>query len=347
MIQLGALVFDMDGVLVDVSESYRDATCQTVRLYLETGLGLDRRAGDWVSRDQVAAFKLAGGFNNDWDLTAAILMYYLANLEAGSLAPTKPERPVDVLAYLGKAGSHIHSTLDESALKEGLVFFASQVGQAGGGLDAARRRLGDRNDHLLFASGDPRATNLVKRIFEEVYLGEEQFRAEYGETPLVARGEGLQRRERLIAGKETLDALGKHVALGIATGRPRRQALAALERFRILDLFRSMLTLEDVVAEEKRQFQSTGKTVRLSKPDPYALWQAARRLAPDLARFAYVGDTPDDVRAANAAKSAIDYISIGCLASARDPEELRREFERAGADVIIRHPDELLDWVEK
>ena len=63
-----AVVLDIDGVLVDVADSYRRAIVDTVqRVYGET---LDRAA--------IQPFKDAGGFNNDWLVTDAIALYILA-----------------------------------------------------------------------------------------------------------------------------------------------------------------------------------------------------------------------------------------------------------------------------
>ena len=59
-----ALLFDMDGVLVDVSASYRRAVRETVRRFSGSGIG-DRAIQDYKDR---------GGLNNDWDLTLAALM---------------------------------------------------------------------------------------------------------------------------------------------------------------------------------------------------------------------------------------------------------------------------------
>ena len=63
-----AVVLDIDGVLVDVADSYRRAVVDTVqRVYGQT---LDRAA--------IQPFKDAGGFNNDWLVTDAIALYVLA-----------------------------------------------------------------------------------------------------------------------------------------------------------------------------------------------------------------------------------------------------------------------------
>ena len=58
-----ALLFDMDGVLVDVSASYRRAIIRTASRFLGTS----------VSPAEVDRLKLQPGMNNDWDATAALL----------------------------------------------------------------------------------------------------------------------------------------------------------------------------------------------------------------------------------------------------------------------------------
>lgn len=60
------VLFDMDGVLVDVSSSYRLAVKQTVEFFL----------GHGISLSQIQEYKNKGGFNNDWDLTQEILKDY-------------------------------------------------------------------------------------------------------------------------------------------------------------------------------------------------------------------------------------------------------------------------------
>ena len=57
------IVFDMDGVLVDVSESYREAIVQTVRHF----------TGAEITRAQIQEYKNQGGFNDDWKLSHHIV----------------------------------------------------------------------------------------------------------------------------------------------------------------------------------------------------------------------------------------------------------------------------------
>ncbi len=63
MVAADLLVFDMDGVLVDVAESYRETIVQTVRHF----------SGRDISRDLIQDYKNQGGWNNDWALSQRIL----------------------------------------------------------------------------------------------------------------------------------------------------------------------------------------------------------------------------------------------------------------------------------
>ena len=56
------LVFDMDGVLVDVTESYRETIVKTVQHF----------TGKTISRDSIQDYKNQGGWNNDWLLSQKI-----------------------------------------------------------------------------------------------------------------------------------------------------------------------------------------------------------------------------------------------------------------------------------
>ncbi len=57
------LIFDMDGVLVDVTESYRETIAATVEHF----------TGARPTNDQIQQFKNQGGFNDDWQLSHYII----------------------------------------------------------------------------------------------------------------------------------------------------------------------------------------------------------------------------------------------------------------------------------
>ena len=56
------IVFDMDGVLAEVTESYREAIVQTVEHF----------TGQRIARDSIQDYKNQGGWNNDWALSQKI-----------------------------------------------------------------------------------------------------------------------------------------------------------------------------------------------------------------------------------------------------------------------------------
>lgn len=62
-LELKALFFDMDGVLVDVSRSYRRAIEETVQQF----------TGRQILPGTIQRYKNVGGFNDDWKLTHAIV----------------------------------------------------------------------------------------------------------------------------------------------------------------------------------------------------------------------------------------------------------------------------------
>jgi HAD superfamily phosphatase len=71
-----AVVLDIDGVLVDVADSYRRAIRETIETVY----------GESIGRDGVQSFKDAGGFNDDWELTSAAALYLLARREGLTLS---------------------------------------------------------------------------------------------------------------------------------------------------------------------------------------------------------------------------------------------------------------------
>ncbi|USZ70640.1 TIGR01548 family HAD-type hydrolase [Natronosalvus halobius] len=66
-----AVVLDIDGVIVDVADSYRRAIVESI----------DHVYGRTIEKDDIQLFKDAGGFNNDWELTYAAALYLLATGE--------------------------------------------------------------------------------------------------------------------------------------------------------------------------------------------------------------------------------------------------------------------------
>ncbi|WP_129114453.1 TIGR01548 family HAD-type hydrolase [Halegenticoccus tardaugens] len=95
-----AVVLDVDGVLVDVADSYRRAIVESV----------ERLHGETIDRGDVQSFKDAGGFNNDWELTDAAALFVLATREG--LEPSV-EAFTDAIAARGGGLDAARSVVEE------------------------------------------------------------------------------------------------------------------------------------------------------------------------------------------------------------------------------------------
>jgi phosphoglycolate phosphatase-like HAD superfamily hydrolase len=98
---------DVDGVLVDVHASFRE----TIRQVVPRFQMLQGNAAPWTpSVDDISAFKRAGGFNDDIDLSAALCLLAVAGrgAEAASIAARTEER--------GGGMSALHAALGEEVV---------------------------------------------------------------------------------------------------------------------------------------------------------------------------------------------------------------------------------------
>lgn len=132
---------------------------------------------------------------------------------------------------------------------------------------------------------------------------------------------GYKTRETALIDRETIDRMGRSRALGIVTGRPRKDALEFLDREGLRGAFDAVLTRDDGPL----------------KPDPWPCAEAARRLE---ARTAWmIGDTPDDIRAGRAA----GFLAIGVRAPGDATEATTRALEQAGAAIVLDRVTDLED----
>src|SRR5215216_5943330 len=71
------VLFDIDGVLVDIRKSYNAAIKETVEYVLKFITGSSFRT--LVTDQIILKFRQSGGFNNDTDTSYAIILAILAN----------------------------------------------------------------------------------------------------------------------------------------------------------------------------------------------------------------------------------------------------------------------------
>ena len=324
------IVFDMDGVLIDVSRSYRETVRQTARLFFKMAPSSEKLPEPLFPLTDLAAVKQSGGLNNDWDLSCLVISLLFNVIEK----PPVYERK-DPLDRYRETISQCHV----DALAEFLKSTPTP-------LSTLLRKAGKTKNAFIYGlyAGDVGSGNIIKQIFQEVYLGKNLFEATYGLTPQFYLDEGFNQREQLLIDKPILEELAVNHIVAIATGRPRAEANYPLDHFGIRKYFASVMALEDCLEEEARRLKAEAKKVSLSKPDPFMLDTIAECHKGLFAESYYIGDMPDDMIAAK--KSAGGYKAVGMIMSAPDKESLEKDLKRAGADTIIENFDQLRGLVE-
>jgi HAD superfamily hydrolase (TIGR01548 family) len=321
------IVFDVDGTLVDVTRSYREAVPAAACRYLQL-LGLEPPA---LTGEVSDVFKRMGGFNDDWDLTAGLLAVLLSGLPPAAALPDRPwVDQTDLIAVLRVAAAPLAGMTPTVPAWEPLV---ARVQAAGGGAAGLSQAIPARNAHLVWHTGDAATTDLVQRIFAEIYLGKEPFEQDYGLPVRFHSGPGLIEHEQRLISLSTLEVLSRWARLGIATGRTHFELAYPLARMGLAPFFGALATMSDAL-----RAQAPGRP-SLLKPHPYLLQRAADVLDPSGQLVAaYVGDVPDDIVAARRADGPRRWLSVALAATTAQ----REHYQELGADIVLRHPDELL-----
>lgn len=313
------IVFDMDGVIIDVSGSYRETVRKTARLFFEGAKGFEKMPDPLFSLADLTRLKQTGGLNNDWDLTAQVIHLLFALVKASgnqSLSDDSPRHEEAIQGY------------DVSGVADFLKITSSP-------LMNLWNRYGRRKEHFVADcfKGDVNTGNVIKRIFQEIYLGRSLFTETYGLDSKFHREEGLINHERLLMDKTILEALADKHILAIATGRPLTEANYPLDHFAIRKYFKQVITLDDCSREEERIFKERGERISVHKPNPFMLDLLPRLIGKSFHGCYYLGDMPDDMQAARASQTG--YRGVGVILSSPDPENLRKELLQAGAHYII------------
>ncbi len=332
------IVFDMDGVLVDVSRSYRDVVRETVGIFFSKTRGSDLLPGNLFSLEDLAIVKSQGGLNNDWDLTYLVISLLLEYTDLDEHIYNIMERKNNMEIF------------DEIVSRISVSPLADYLKERELPLAEAYRRKGVKLHPVveLFSRGDVGSGNIIKQIFQEVYLGPGLFKRVYGFDSQFYVGEGFIDREKLILSVDTLQALSERHILAVATGRPKLEAIYALDRFGIKEYLSEILTLDDCLEAEEQVFIASGKRVDFSKPDPFMLNTIGKKFKERCDSFYFIGDMPDDMLAAK--HSIFGYHGIGFVhldEKGSRNKVLIRNMERlkeSGAKKIFNFEEELKNF---
>lgn len=301
-------IFDVDGVLVDVAGSYPMVISAVTQFYFEEILKWPGRGGAvLVHPEEVALFKQAGGFNSDWAVAQAAVLFYL--WKAGQTGLQTP-------AELRQAPPSLASLLE-------------QVKAAGGGLRAVQQLAPP--DSNLPAPWDPA---LVERLCEEHYGGDDWCEEMFGYKPAYWTGKpGYFNTERPLIDPAELERWpGK---AGIYTGRVYRETVPALKLCKI-DRFLGGVMPEAAVITASHDFR---------KPDPTGLRLAVQAM--DATRTVYCGDNVDDWATADNYRRLADarpLLFAGILGGTLG-DRAEAIFREKGAEIIAADVNRVLRYL--
>ncbi|VVB65735.1 Pyrophosphatase PpaX [Candidatus Gugararchaeum adminiculabundum] len=206
--KIDCFVFDIDGVLIDVTQSFRKAIVETVKKYCGlVGIGKVE-----FGPEEVRKFKNAGSFNDDWELTYAAVLYFI---------------------------------LKKNGAVKGLEEYLKMVVEHGEGIVGAKKVAvkcsACAEDIEKF--WDVSEENEMNKIFEEFYFGK-LYSKVYNEKNEYYFDEGFVETEKALVSKSLLDNVpGK---LGAFTGRTKAETDYGLNRIGIARYFDCLVCMEDV-----------------------------------------------------------------------------------------------------
>jgi len=344
------VVFDLEDALIDRSESRCVAVSRGVDTYLTALLGVGPEGGPVFSPAEVKEFAASQGIESAVDVMHALLVAALhvlpvefSETEFGGLDGR------DLLDAVRRSG-RLQVSLGELARLKNLPEFNKTLRSRGGGMKGLSRTRTFRNRFLALAEGHIMMDNFVKRILNEVYLGEEIFRHEYGQARQFVSADGAIDLETSWFEPAELADLRKRCALGAVTTRNHLETQHVLTR---LDLQRHIevvvgrgaMGMGMMDAEEARWIRSLGVVESVEADYPTKVTECIERLRGQedlqtVVRVAYVGNCIPEERGLPTLKERYRLTIIGCLFDMdRKTAALMKE---KGADAVVTEPAQLL-----
>jgi len=295
---LDGIIFDCDGVLIDVSNSYDLAIKKTTDFIVKKFAKINE--SNVVNTQMIDGFKATGGFNDEVDVTYAMIISVVA---AKKLRKSFSEFIFDVI-----------NNSDQSGITSVEKY-----------LDILKVDLSEIRKKLAYPGS--RYTNILSSIFDEIFYGSELFYQLYKKKPDFFDGKGLIENDIILVKKQLVDSLKKKFGkkLAIVSGRGVISAGYSLkELFEEFDLKNSKF-LED----EPRE---------LAKPNPQSLISSIKGLGSTCTLV--VGDSTEDyIMAKKSDEMGNKTIFCGIYGTSKDPETKRKLFEKKNVEIILETID--------
>lgn len=235
---LDAIIFDCDGVLIDITNSYDLAIKKTVDFILKEMANIDQ--SNIVTTQMIEGFKATGGFNDEVDVTYSLIL--------SIVAAKKLNKPIVEFIF------EVIKNCDQSGICSVEKY-----------LDMIRVDLSEIRKKLAYPGLHD--SNILYSTFDEIFYGTKLYYELYKRKPQFFDGLGLIDNDVVLVKKELIDTLRKKFdkKIAIISGRGVVSAKYSLKKlFDEFDLKNSRF-LED-------------ETRDLAKPNPQTLISSIKGL---------------------------------------------------------------------
>lgn len=292
--KIDSIVFDCDGVLIDVSNSYDLAIKKTVDFIINE-MAQIKECGI-VTTKMIEGFKATGGFNDEVDVTYALILAIVAANKQKELF------------------SKFIFTVIQNADQTGIKSVEKYLDSINADIFDIRKKLGYPSKKFQ---------NPLSSIFDEIFYGSKLFTQLYNRKPQFFDGLGLIENDIILLNYDLTRDLHKRFdkRIALVTGRSLLSAKHSLkELLQEFDLKGSRF-LED----EPRE---------MAKPNPQSLISAIQVMNAN--NSLYVGDSMEDyLMARKADESGTSTIFCGIYGTSKDKEAKKALFQSKNVDIII------------
>ena len=299
-----AIIFDIDGVLIDVVNSYNQTIEKTIQYVLSNNFNTSpiKLPVDKL----IDKFRFTGGFNNDIDTAYSIILItlYCKSINKNDIN--------EIFIFT--------TDLLEKINDKGILSVEKEL-----------EKFGNIKD-IKTKLGYPKDDNIISSVFNEIFYGPDLFKRQFKKNPSHYLDKPFINNDKIIIKEKTIQDLSKvfNGKLILMSGRSKVAAEFTLNELFDYFIKDACIFLED----EKREF---------AKPNTYGIHRIFNKLnlknaiyvgdsIEDLLmieKFRYETDN-----------TKIFFCGI-CGTNTSSPEGLRRLFELKGADIIVENVNNL------
>ncbi|MGH9999110.1 MAG: HAD family hydrolase [Nitrosopumilaceae archaeon] len=189
--KLDSVIFDCDGVLIDISNSYDLAIKKTVDFVLKKMANIDQP--NIVSTQMIDGFKATGGFNDEVDLTYSLILSVVAT--------KKLDRNVSEFIF------GVIKNADQTGISSVEKYLDTLVD-----ISEIKKKLAYPGQH---------DTNPLYSVFDEMFYGANLYYELYKRKPQFFNSKGLIDNDIILVKKELIEKLRKKFGkkISIVSGR--------------------------------------------------------------------------------------------------------------------------------